>query len=410
MFTTREAAQTQPDTWVVEDIQIRKVVHLHQLPGHLKAPTTTTTTTKTPLNARPKIETDSEMDAFEKELRALQAVREQERGLRDMKTRDKLKGREWEMEGGRGYPTILAIEKEIMAREMLEWEKKVALRRAVEEELYHVRKERVLREQAERERELTREKEARVEKERERVRREMEEKLQKEQEKEVLNKVRELELEEAAVARAVEESIFTEAARKLVDEMREKERMQEIAEKMRMEAEAKAYEERLRRRVEGKRGGYESNTDGFDEPTAPFGPLLPPLVSEVRAFVEEDWQRPPYSPKPDAYPPTYPGGQKDIPYPPHETARYGYAPPPTTGPPRIEGNGRGLRWGVRDLGVDQTDTLGWCKRGKDGRRWCEKTTERWETVIRREGEGRDGYRRYKKSRSSPNAFREVGGV
>ncbi|KAK4097272.1 hypothetical protein N658DRAFT_510504 [Parathielavia hyrcaniae] len=435
MYTPRKHETTtkpQPDAWLLEDIQIRKLVHLNQPPGHghihTKPPTrTATVTTALPhrtkthgLNTRPYLDSNTntvntDIDALETKLRALQAVCKQERAekgfrvARGMKRNAKNSGPkfrdldrgEWKLEEddrgrGRGYyPTMMDIEKEKTAREMVERERTAALRRAVEDELSQVRKERGLREQRERERELRvveeEEEEARVERERV-LRREVEEKMRREREREVLKKVREFELEEEAVARAVEDSIVTEAARKLADKQREKNRVEDMVEKMRLEAEGRAHEERLRRRVEGKRGGYDTNTSGFDGPAGPFSPGLPRLVGNVRAFVEDDWQRRPYSPKLDAYSPTSTDGQTDFPYPPHEAARYGYAQPTT---PSFEAKGQDLRWGGRDLGIDETDTQGWCKTGKDGRRWRETTTERWETVIHRDGTGHDGYRRYK---------------
>jgi hypothetical protein len=401
MFTS-EAAQPQPDTWLLEDIQIRKVVRLN--PPVEDPATTKNLPTRTKVsNGHTYIDIRTDMDVLEKEHTALRlamdlsrleeegrvAVKEQERMERTFREGRKnkvkdFKGRGMETGGGYGYigkdeRRVLEVEKERIAQEMLEREKAAALRRAVEEELYTVRKERVLREQMDRERELKREEEAR----RERVRRDTEAKVQREREREVLKKVKELELEEAAVARAVEESIITEAARRLLDKEKERKRVEEMADRMRREAEERAQEERLRRRVEGRKAYAGIKTTGLALST-----------DDVRALVE------PYLPTGEYHPTTYTGGHKGRQDAITNPTWYGYAPPLTPRSPRPDKTAADLRWRGYELDldrVDEIDTTGWRKPGKDGRRWRETTTERWETVIHREGEGHDGYRRSKET-------------
>jgi len=284
--------------------------------------------------------------------------------------------------------------------------KAAALRRAVDEEMYIARKESVLREQMEREAELRAEQEVRAERERKRA----------EKERQVRKKVKEL--EEAAVAKAVEESIITEAARKLVEqEETEKKRLAVVAGRMMKEAEAKAQADRLRRRVEGKngqdwvKGG--AGINGFEDNVGFYGAGLPPLgmkIHDVRAFVEDDLNRTPSPPFIDSHSPTYPGGSRGNQFPLPKPTWYEYTPPLTStslagGKPESHAYASG-RWdaGHESDRLDQLENTLWRDAGRETRRWRETTTERWETVIHREEGGRDAQRRYKavsKSTSRP---------
>jgi hypothetical protein len=290
----------------------------------------------------------------------------------------------------------MEVEKEKIARELLEREKEKAdaLRRVVEEELYNVWKERVRTEQAEKERE----EEARREKEK--VRKEAEAKLQREREREVLKKVEELEMENAAIAKAVEDSIITEAARRLIDKERERKRVEEMAERLRREEE-KVREERLRRRVEGRKAYAGTNIYGFGQMAGMFVGGLAAWGGDVPEIVA------PYPPTGEPYPTAYTGrhkGRQDA-----ITTPAGHEYTPTLAPrfPRPDGTTGDLGWTVYDLDIDRLDethTTGRRKPSKDGRRWRETTTERWETVIYRQDKGRDEYRRFKETTKLTKRF------
>ncbi|KAK4238201.1 hypothetical protein C8A03DRAFT_33807 [Achaetomium macrosporum] len=242
--------------------------------------------------------------------------------------------------------------------------------------------ERVVREQLARERELKiqAEIEMRVKAEKERLAREAAVALKVQREME-----RAKELEDAAVARAMEESILTETVRKL-----EGERMVEaVKERARREAEAKVLEERLRKRVGGKKG-----------PAGLFGSGFPPLggrVDEVRAFA-------PHGAKPAAYPPTnrpyattaYAGGNRGLMDPLPEPTWYDHTPPPAPAPFPLD-----TRFEKHFSDFDRWDHgLGL---GIEGKVWRKTTTERWETVIQEE-EGHDG-RGYREVSKTARDFR-----
>ncbi|KAK4032715.1 hypothetical protein C8A01DRAFT_40830 [Parachaetomium inaequale] len=416
MTTPRNTTPAQLDAWLLEDIQIRKL-HLNPSPNDLPptlpththttttktTTTTTTTTTNTNMHHPPtrndKTHTHNHIDPLAEERTALRLAldlsRQQETDRQAVAEQQKLE----------------ASFREAKERRKREWERKEKWRQEREEV------ERKIELQRERERVLRIEEEVRAERERERERvlREAEAKTQVE--REVMRKVKEL--EEAAVARAVEESIISEAARKLIDQAeREKRRVEEVAERMRVEAEARAQEERLRRRVEGKkgrewpRGG--TKTVGFDESAGMYGPGLPPLgprVADVRAFVGDDTQREPFHvPTPGPYRTTY-AGNDGLSDPPPEPTWYRYTPPLTastsarrgsfdsdTLPPR--------RWdrGLDLDPMDETHAAGWRNAERDTRYWRETTTERWETIIHREEDGRGAYRRYKEASKPPRRF------
>jgi hypothetical protein len=54
--------------------------------------------------------------------------------------------------------------------------------------------------------------------------------------------------------------------------------------------------------------------------------------------------------------------------------------------------------------MDETHAAGWRNAGRDTRYRRETTTERWETIIHREEDGRDAYRRYKEASKFPRRF------
>lgn len=432
MPNPRDNDLAQLDTWITEDIQIRKVHYLND-PDTLALPATTatTTTTTTAINT-PTLETlkptvyhhirATTPQTLEKEQAALRAalnlsrqqqheadrqamLLEQQRKMEgSFRERKKMREREQaeferDMAERERERELLSIE---FALERDRETKAAALRRVVaEEEAWRVRREeekRVLWEQLEREREL------KVQGERERT------------------KVKDL--EEAAVARAVEESIISEVARKVVEREkrgRERRRVEAAAERMRLEAEAKAQEERLRRRVEGKKGS-EWSSGGMK--TAGYGrdlglhdaavPLLGPRVGEVRAFADGDLSPAPYPPTTRSYSTSYTNGSRgSAPLSPVPTW-YRYTQPLM---PRASSRGDtsdnntqdSRLWDRDHRGLDldafgESGSSGWRNTRKAARRWRETTTERWETVIHGEDEGHDGYRRYKEISQSTRGF------
>ena len=330
--------------------------------------------------------------AFDRELEALRRARV-ERDLERERERERVLQRERERRN-----MELTLEKK---REM----EAAALRRVIaEDEAYRAAafrrqmeaENRVLREQAVREWELKMEVEERVK-----------------------ARIKELE-EEAAVARAVEESIVTEVATKVVErEERERgrKRVEAVAEKMRLAAEVKAQEERLRWRVEGKKGLGESRDgiktgglgpDGglYGADVQPWGPRL----GGAQACGEDDMGWVSYSPTTESYPTTYSGVNGETAPPPSEPTWYQYARPKASWRDgTAESDTRASRRWDRGSGLEtsrELDVSGWHNVGKGSRRWRETTTERWETVVRRGDEvGQDAYRRYKEvSKSSTGRF------
>lgn len=398
-------------TWIVEDVQVRKVVQFEPpsrsyqkasvSPVHSPATCTTESTdfstpgsfkntkfqtmASSPVHhnfptprvhsevierraARPSMDLPLRVRPYEGDTER-QALFEQERleaSYREAREREK----EQEQEEHR--------------RALHEWHAQQAAREAeaaAEAELARKRdRERVVREQIAREAELRmqREKEAR-------------------------------ELEEAAVARAVEESILSEAARYLKDveeEERERERMRVEAARDRMmrEAEVTALEERLRRRVEGKKGwdGIKTGHGGWPEKVGlgQFGSGLQtmgPRVAEVRAFREDDHKRAPYSSSTAPLKTSYGGHKGWVDQAPEPTWR-DYNPSPASSP-TLRGSNLStdsMDMGLWPRGID-IDQIGeaeaqvWRNGREDTRGWRETTTERWETVIRRE-QGQGGSR------------------
>jgi hypothetical protein len=427
MPNPHDADVVQLDTWITEDVQIR-IVHYLKDPDNLTLPTTTTTTTTTTINPAPNGETLKPRLQQHTKPTAIQALENKQAALSRQHDADRkaMLAQQKQMEASfrerknniyREFDRELeALKRARMERELeqererlhrerererrnreLALEKKreveaAALRRAIaEDEAYRAAaafrrqmeaENRVLREQAAREWE--------VKMEGERV------------------KARMKELEEAAVARAVEESIVAEVARKVVErEEREKGRKlaEVVAERMRLAAEAKAQEERLRRRVEGKKGS-EWASDGTR--TGGLGPDGEVYAADVhlwgpRVGEAQDCAEAPYPPTTWSYTTAYSGVNRGTAPPPSNPAWYQYTraliPKASSRDATAESDTRASRRRDRGSGLDTLDELDVSSRGnagKEARRWRETTTERWETVVRRGDEGgQDAYSRYK---------------
>lgn len=397
----------------------------HTFPTTPKGTTTTTTTTrittipanlKFPARGDPKVNITMQPEMFGNGMKDPAALRwaplqkEEEIIEQAVLEQMKLEGlfqearergrqqREREKERETGH-----VKKEMRKEwERIEKEKAAALRRAVEEEVMIAQKQRMLQEQMEKQAALKAEEEIKAEWERKRA----------EKERQVRKKVREL--EQAAVAKAVEESIITEAARKLVErEESEKKRVEAVAERMMREAEAKAREDRLRRRVEGKkgqnwtRGG--AGVKGFYENVGVPGGGLRPLgtkIDDIRAFVEDGPDQTPSSPFINASRRTYPGDNMGKQGPLPEPNWYQYPPPlPNMFSPADEVKSDTYVSGRLDAGHEfdgfgQPGDTVWRGTGRETRHWRETTTERWETFTERENGGDGAYRRHKEGSGS----------
>ncbi|SPQ25606.1 366504d1-aee1-4813-8cd2-6a9882f1a888 [Thermothielavioides terrestris] len=216
------------------------------------------------------------------------------------------------------------------------------------------------------------------------------------------------ELEDAAVARAVEESILSEAARSLKaaaeEEERERKRVAAAAaaaarERAMMEAEAVAMEGRLWRWVEGKQEwGGPRMAGGLAEHCGLFGSALRPLgprLAGVWTLDDHGEKHTPSSPS-AASPLTGCAGHKG---PVRQSSESTWADSPTSissGPTLRAGSSASDACGFgpwdRDIDIGrlgETEAHIRCNGREDGRGWRETTTERRETIICRE-EGRNG--------------------
>ena len=340
----------------------------HTVPTYAHAPATTTVRPPTGDNKAYKALTKKELAALrlaheQEHERVWIAVMQQKRmedAFREIKERE-----------------VLRAEKE---REAVGKENKDALRRALEEEEgYFATLQRVLRQQKRREAELrAKEEAARVE--RERVARKF------------------WELEEAAIERAVKESMVSEDKKKLAEqEEKEKRRM----ERVRKEA------ERAKRHVDGKKGrGWAGNgrTTRAGEDTGVYGlglPLSAQGRGSARAFVEDELSSPPYSPTAGSDSSIYAGGNQELLDFFPEPTWYRPGPHLVNNSPRhgtFEGDTQdSARWDRR-LGLgwpDETEPTVWRNTGMHAQRWRETKTERWETVVRCQEECRDTFQGYK---------------
>ncbi len=190
-----------------------------------------------------------------------------------------------------------------------------------------------------------------------------------------------IELEEAAIERAVEESRVSENKRKLAEQ-----------------------EERLKRRVDGKKGrARNERTIGVNEDTGLYS-FGPPLSAQgrggTRAFVEDELPCPPYSPTAGSDSTIYAGCNQealDL-FPPPTWGRP--APLPTNNSP-FGGTFKGDTQNSASCGrrhdlvwPDETKPTAWRNSGMHTRHWHETKTEHWGTTTRRE-EYHDTFQGYK---------------
>ena len=277
--------------------------------------------------------------------------------------------------------------------------KNVALYRAVEEVvLYEAAAARKL----DRERMLLEESlyQQAVRNTRERVMKQQAARLQEAAEAKMRMRKKVWEVEDAAVARAVEESIVSEAAKKLLDEKEERERRRveaAVRERVRVEQEARrAQEERLRKlKGRGKDRYWDwarmVNGWGVDDG------LLLGGKNEMRARVGEESRLPlpPYAM--DSYSLCDGIGENGERLP--EPTWYHSNGLPKAGGRRLDESERdtqGMGLWDREVEVDrlgETEAAMWRDEREDTRRWREVTTERLETIIRREEGEQNKYRR-----------------
>ncbi|KAH6844556.1 hypothetical protein B0I37DRAFT_377769 [Chaetomium sp. MPI-CAGE-AT-0009] len=301
-------------------------------------------------------------------------------------------------------------EKEKVSREIEKEKEEAPLRRAVEE---GVRREMALRERERLEREMRVrvEEEMKADRQRERERALKEARLKREMD---AIKKKAQELEEAAVAKAVEESIMSEEARKLL-ERRERERRQAeaVMEQRRVETEAKAQTERLRCRVQGQSGSLWAKdgikTAGLTAVTRPYRPGLPlagPPVNDPQLSPENTTYHGQFLTA-GPYPTTY--TDKNGTGPPAPTW-YGYNTSPTNNPFVHQGNfGNGNRpthWNsdTKPALIGETHAADWNNIGTGARHWHETTTERWDAVIHRQNGAHDAYEGYREVSKSTRRF------
>ncbi|KAL2023308.1 hypothetical protein VTK56DRAFT_3046 [Thermocarpiscus australiensis] len=373
--SSAESLLAQLDAWILEDTHVRKVVRFE---GPRQAsdpdagdngprkPTPTPGPTKPPTN-KPSPGTDEATAAeveTEKEQAALRLAlelahqRELQRTLLEQK---RLEAEFREVIENKKKMKQQQQQLEEKIREMKEKEEKAAelereaLRRAVEEMLRRARRARRERERALREQAAL---EAEIRAERERRERKAEE------------------LEKAAVARAVEESIVSEAARELLEE-EERER-----ERRRREAE-RAQEEMLRQWKRGgdKRRETKTKVSGAADGFRRCGSwVFPDLEDDVTAGG---------FPRPAESHSTLSGSTVDGRSGPFSEPAWRSDSPS----PRL---GSGLR-----ATESETDAYGFRRWQRESERrgetetamWRETATERWETVTRREEEEKTGHRR-----------------
>jgi hypothetical protein len=208
------------------------------------------------------------------------------------------------------------------------------------------------------------------------------------------------EVEDAAVARAVEESIVSEAAKKLLDEKEERERKRveaAVRERVRVEKEAKrAQEERLRQLKGGGKNRYwdwarRVNGWGVDDG------LLLGDKNEMRARVGEESgpPPPPYAMGPYSLCDGIGKNGERLP----EPTWYHSNGLPKAGGRRLDESERdtqGMGLWDREFEVDrlgETEAAMWRDEREDTRRWREVTTERLGIIIRREEGEQNKYRR-----------------
>jgi hypothetical protein len=328
------------------------------------------------------------------------ALAEQQR-LWEVKERERAK-REWAEK-----------EREKIIQEMEREEEAASHRRAVEMALCERERERE-QDRMGRDPRARVEKEMRVERQREwervskaHARREME-----------MEAMRARELEETAIAKAVQDSIMSEATRKVMERQdREKRRMGAVIERMRAEEEADAQTERMRRRMQGESGpewaGGRTKTAGLNRIARPSIPGRAPLGLRDDDFKPSSTQdsarsAPPFAT--DLYR-TY-ANKNETSGLPLEPTGYDYTPPHTPTPfarRNILDNGihPPHHWNSNPTPglIGGTHATGWSNMGPTGlEQWRETTTERWDGVLRRQSGARDAYEGYKEVSKSTRRF------
>ncbi|GAB1316882.1 hypothetical protein MFIFM68171_07092 [Madurella fahalii] len=380
------------NAWILEDAHIHRVTHVESAyPGQDRRAPAPALNAKTPASDRLDCGLTSHEEAAINA--AILASCDQERRHRAM-----LEQRRLEAEH---------LESARLAEEALESERDAALRRAqaLEESLCKTRRERALAEHAAKE-DAVRKAEIWIEIQKQKEReREMEKKIAALREKEAKTLRG---LEEVAVARAVKDSIQIETARMIAEQ---KEKMRILREREREAYKCQAERLKQLQRAAGK-GMEGQERDGFGDVVGGLGwnfSSSQRRLVNAQTFVENGWKTT------GALCTTATSGPRK------EAGRNGTAQQ-TPGRSRRNGiDSPGLgefppKTGIhlRDVGLD-TDThlfrrwdrgvdlnrLGedeaavWRDEREDGRHWSGATTERWETIIRQEGDGQDGCRRYR---------------
>ncbi len=357
------AALAQLDAWILEDIQRRNLNLLNNTPNPFPAKVK-------PINlAPPGADTETEEAALK--LALLLSRQEHEERERARRAQAAAVAEQRVLEGM--FREVRDREKWERERERTQdWEKARArekVRKIVVEE--RAREKAMIVLEAEKAREK-----ARIVMEEERAR----EKVREIMEEEAEEKIRREKMEE--VKRVLERAVREERIRGLEEE-RERERRKAAGIIAREALEARAQEERLRRRV---RGGKDGRADGvwLGQGVAPMGTG----VEGMRACVGEHAGR-------EAY--------EETGFAPHRTWHCDpsqFADGLRTRDKEFETDTRDAwRW---DLDLDSDITV-WPAKGRDGRRWRE-TRERRETVVRWDDEGRDECRRFKEVNKGERRF------
>ncbi|KAK3290876.1 uncharacterized protein B0H64DRAFT_451361 [Chaetomium fimeti] len=269
------------------------------------------------------------------------------------------------------------VERESLVREIEKQEEEAALRRAVEE---GVRLEMALWERERME-------EMKVERQRE-LDRVLKEAMSK-NEREVMKK-KAREREDAAVAKAMENSIILEAA-------------------------AETQTERLMRRMQRHSASQwakdGTKTAGSKAVTRLYGPDLPPFgprVGDPQASSVPSTYYGQFLPA-GSYPTTYTNSTATA-GPPLEPTWYGYNPSTTADPfmPQsdLDNDNQPTRWNSYtkpDL-VGRTHAADWNNIGTGARHWHETTTQRWDAVIRRKDGTRGAYEESREVSKSTRRF------
>ncbi|KAH6649289.1 hypothetical protein F5144DRAFT_588045 [Chaetomium tenue] len=206
--------------------------------------------------------------------------------------------------------------------------------------------------------------------------------LEAELEKEEMNKTREL--EEAAIAKAMQESIMSETTRKLIEKEhagRAQRRLGAAVGQMMADSEAEAQTERMKRRIRGQSG---SDSNASSQSTTEFAPPFATAPYPTHTNPNGSW-----GPRPGP-------------------AGYDYTSPQTFARRDIFINDNQLprHWsnGARPGLIGETHATGWDNTGMGTEQWRGTTTERWDGVIHQQNGARDAYKGYKEVSRSTRRF------